>query len=83
MIAAALAAKLPRVGLHTKPHLSSMTERARVNGIAISEEQFSDVLFDMMPAIEATAAVEGRPTYYETLLALAFEWFALSEVDAG
>ena len=34
MIAAALQASGKRAGLHTKPHLQSMTERARVDGIA-------------------------------------------------
>ena len=83
MIAAALSERLVRVGLHTKPHLNSMTERARINGIPIAEDVFADTLFEMMPAIEATAAVEGRPTYYETLLALTLEWFAQCHVDAG
>lgn len=70
-----------RVGLHTKPHLRSMTERARVDGIAISEERFGVLLEEMMTAIEATAAQHGRPTYYETLLALAFVHFAREAVD--
>lgn len=83
MIAAALSAGGRRVGLHTKPHLSSMTERARVNGIAISEDDFADILGEMMPAIERTTAEEGRPTYYETLLALAFYYFAECGVEAA
>jgi dihydrofolate synthase / folylpolyglutamate synthase len=83
MIAAALGANGLRVGLHTKPHLSSMTERARIDGNAIPEERFGEVLESMLPAIEATAAEFGRPTYYETLLALAFVYFAAEGVAAG
>ncbi len=83
MVAGALGASGRRVGLHTKPHLSSMTERSRVNGIAISEEDFADLLDEMMPAIERTTAEEGRPTYYETLLALAFHHFAECGVGAA
>src|SRR5579863_5749364 len=44
MIAAALAAGGKRSGLHTKPHLSSVTERARIDGVAIEEERFAGIL---------------------------------------
>ena len=72
-----------RVGLHTKPHLQSMTERARIDGIAVSETRFAELLAGMMPAIGAVAPEHGRPTYYETLLALAFEHFARERVDVA
>lgn len=81
MVAAVLQASGKRVGLHTKPHLRSMTERARIGGIAIGEEAFADLLTSMMPAIEKTTMEFGRPTYYETLLALAFAYFAQENVD--
>jgi dihydrofolate synthase / folylpolyglutamate synthase len=83
MIAAALQAAGKRTGLHTKPHLQSMTERARVNGRSISRERFAALLDTMMPAIERTTARQGRPTYYETLLALAFTYFAQESVDVA
>jgi dihydrofolate synthase / folylpolyglutamate synthase len=83
MIAAALQASGKRTGLHTKPHLQSMTERARIDGIAVSETRFAELLAGMMPAIEAVAPEHGRPTYYETLLALAFEHFAQESVDVA
>ncbi|MBD5632902.1 MAG: bifunctional folylpolyglutamate synthase/dihydrofolate synthase [Candidatus Eremiobacteraeota bacterium] len=83
MIAASLSASGKRTGLHTKPHLSSMTERARVDGVPISEDDFAETLEEMMPAIEATAREHGRPSYYETLLALAFVYFARREVDVA
>ena len=83
MIAAALAQAGKRVGLHTKPHLRSMTERARIDGIAISEERFAALLDEMMPAIERTAQSDGRPTYYETLLALTLFYFAQEKVDVA
>lgn len=81
MIAAGLQAAGRRTGLHTKPHLHSMTERARVDGHPISPERFAALLDTMIPAIERTAAQHGRPTYYETLLALAFVYFAQERVD--
>lgn len=83
MIAAALTAAGRRTGLHTKPHLHSMTERARIDGRAIRSERFAEMLDAMMPAIERTAARVGRPTYYETLLALAFQYFAAEGVDVA
>ena len=83
MIAAALARSGKRVGLHTKPHLRSMTERARIDGIPVSEERFAALLDEMMPAIERTAQSDGRPTYYETLLALTLLYFAQEHVDVA
>ncbi len=83
MIAAALARAGKRTGLHTKPHLRSMTERARIDDIAVSEERFASLLYEMMPAIERTAQAHGRPTYYETLLALTLLYFAQEKVDVA
>jgi dihydrofolate synthase/folylpolyglutamate synthase len=83
MIAAALVAGGKRTGLHTKPHLRSMTERARINGVPIPEERFGELLEEMMPAINRTAAEHGRPTYYETLLALTLLYFAREAVDVA
>jgi dihydrofolate synthase/folylpolyglutamate synthase len=83
MLAAVLSASGKRAGLHTKPHLSSMTERARIDGIAISEDDFAAVFSEMLPAIERTAREHGRPSYYETLLALAFVYFAREKVDVA
>ncbi|MHB8148312.1 MAG: bifunctional folylpolyglutamate synthase/dihydrofolate synthase [Vulcanimicrobiaceae bacterium] len=81
MIAAALQSSGMRVGLHTKPHLRSMTERARIDGVPVPEERFAELLAQMMPAIERTTQAHGRPTYYETLLALTFSYFAQERVD--
>jgi dihydrofolate synthase / folylpolyglutamate synthase len=83
MLARALTVSGKRTGLHTKPHLSSVTERARIDGVAISEERFAETLEEMMPAIERTTAEHGRPSFYETTLALAFVYFAHEEVDAA
>jgi dihydrofolate synthase/folylpolyglutamate synthase len=83
MIAAALTAAGKRTGLHTKPHITSMTERARIDGRSIAQAEFGDLLSEMMPAIERAASMFGRPSYYETLLALALEYFARESVDVG
>ncbi len=39
MIAGVLTATGKRIGLHTKPHISSMTERARVDGVPVSRKR--------------------------------------------
>jgi dihydrofolate synthase/folylpolyglutamate synthase len=83
MIAAVLQAAGKRTGLHTKPHLHSMTERARIDGAPIQPERFAAVLNAMMPAIERIAPQHGSPTYYEALLALAFQYFAQEHVDVA
>ena len=83
MIAAALQASGRRTALHTKPHLHSMTERAKIDGTAVSEDRFAELLDGMMPAIDRVTAAYGRPTYYETLLALAFSHFARERVDVA
>ncbi len=81
MIAAALTASGARTGLHTKPHLVSMVERARVDGLNVGEERFGELLSQMMPAIESVGAAHSRPSYYETLLALTLLYFAQERVD--
>ncbi|MGH7706753.1 MAG: bifunctional folylpolyglutamate synthase/dihydrofolate synthase [Vulcanimicrobiaceae bacterium] len=81
MLAAVLIAAGHRTGLHTKPHLNSMTERARVDHANVAEERFAELLDEMMPAIERTTAEIGRPSYYETLLALTLLHFARERVD--
>jgi dihydrofolate synthase/folylpolyglutamate synthase len=83
MIAAALQAAGKRVGLHTKPHLQSVTERIRIDGAPIAEDAFGELLAGMMPAIDAVAGEHGRPTYYETLLAMAFVAFEQANVDVA
>jgi len=83
MIAAALQAAGKRIGLHTKPHLFEMTERARIDGAPISHERFGELLDEMLPAIARAAEHYGRPTYYETLLALSFKYFADERADVA
>jgi dihydrofolate synthase/folylpolyglutamate synthase len=60
-----------------------MVERARIDGANISEERFGELLTEMMPAIETVSAQSSRPSYYETLLALAFLHFAQEHVDVA
>ncbi len=83
LVAGALQAAGKRTGLHTKPHLHAMTERARIDGAPISRERFAAVLDAMMPAVARVTSRYGRPTYYETLLALALKYFADERVEVA
>src|SRR5712692_2487757 len=43
-----------RTGLYTSPHLHSYCERIQINGKAISEEQFAQIVTEeLRPAVEA------------------------------
>ena len=77
MIATVLAASGKRAGLHTKPHLE-LDDRTRAHRrrARSPNDRFGELLGEMMPAIDATTRELGRPSYYETLLALAFVHFA-------
>jgi dihydrofolate synthase/folylpolyglutamate synthase len=82
MSAAILTAAGFKVGLHTKPHLRSVTERARIGSAAITEERFAQVMESMLPAIASMEETEwGRPSYFELVVALAFRYFAEEHVD--
>jgi dihydrofolate synthase/folylpolyglutamate synthase len=83
MIASVLQAAGKRTGLHTKPHLQTMTERACIDGRPVDPQRFAALLDGMMPAIERITPSHGRPTYYETLLALAYVHFATERVDVA
>lgn len=83
MIARALQEDGKKTGLHTKPHLHAPTERALVDGVAIDGMRFAQLLETMMPAIGRVTPAYGRPTYYETLLALAFLHFRCERVDVA
>jgi dihydrofolate synthase/folylpolyglutamate synthase len=83
MLASIFQAAGKRVGLHTKPHLASVTERVRIDGTPIAEDAFAELLSEMLPAIDRVALEHGKPSYYETLLALAFVAFARAGVDVA
>ena len=63
------------VGLFTSPHLTSFTERMRINGTEISEEEVAALAERVM-----AAAPEGT-TFFEMVTAMAFLHFAERDVD--
>ncbi|MFG3049544.1 bifunctional folylpolyglutamate synthase/dihydrofolate synthase [Kitasatospora sp. NPDC048239] len=78
MIAEMLQAGGYRVGLSTKPHLRSLTERFLVDGRAIGAGELMD------RARALGRLVDGiGPTWFESVSALALRYFADAEVDVA
>ena len=65
-----------RVGLYTSPHLSSVRERLRINDSYISKEKFAGIATRIREVLG-----EEKITYFEFTTALAFLWFAESDLD--
>lgn len=76
LIAAALQASGLKVGLFTSPHLVSLTERIRINGIPIEEEEIADFIGQNKDFLDAI-----QPSFFETMTALAFAYFVKRKVD--
>ena len=67
-----------RVGKYTSPHLVDFRERFLVDGRAVDEAYVVDFIERWMPEIERTGA-----TFFEATTAMAFDWFARSNVDVA
>ena len=72
------------VGLFTSPHLISVTERYRVNGNDISEDDFARLATAVRQAGETLVAkgtLEAPPTFFEQVTMIAYLHFAENSVD--
>lgn len=76
LIAAALQASGLRVGLFTSPHLVSLTERIRINGVPIPEETVAAFVTEQKAFLD-----ELQPSFFETMTALGFWYFVHQKVD--
>ncbi|RUA30291.1 MAG: bifunctional folylpolyglutamate synthase/dihydrofolate synthase [Bacteroidetes bacterium] len=65
-----------KTGLYTSPHLKSFTERMRINGEPISQDDVVEYVNKFKPIIE-----ELRPSFFELTTAMAFDYFDKEEVD--
>ena len=77
MVAAMLQAAGYRVGLYTSPHLVEFRERIRVNGEMIAESQVAQ----LTEQLQALCQPDLSPTFFEYTTAMAFQYFADSDVD--
>lgn len=64
-----------KVGLFTKPHLISVRERFVINDQMISPEDILTLLEQVKPLIQE------KPTWFELLTALVFQYFSDQKVD--
>lgn len=76
MLAAIATASGRRVGLHTSPHLFHLSERLRCDGVPAPETWIADAVARFRPVMD-----EIRPSFFETLTALSFLYFAEENVD--
>ena len=83
-LASILQASSHRVGLYTSPHLLLINERIRVNGQPISDDSFA-AAYDRVTAAAAPLVADSRlphlPSFFETMTAMAFDYFAASQVE--
>jgi dihydropteroate synthase len=71
------------VGLYTSPHLSSLTERVRVDGRPMTESAVAAFVERVSPWLIEQAA-EGEPlTFFEVVTAMALHEFARRDVDVA
>ena len=70
-------------GTYTSPHLTTVTERLAVCGDAISDEEFAEEYERLQPFLQEVDRRGERVTYFETLTALAYLWFADKPVGLG
>ncbi len=68
-------------GFYSSPHLISVRERIRVNGQAVSEEEFGATAAIVRNAAEAMRQAGRCPTYFEFLTVMALLIFAHHRCD--
>lgn len=72
------------VGLHVSPHLERVNERIQINNQKISDGDFVLLVNKIVPYVNHVRLFGlGKPTYFETLVAMTFWWFARKKVDAA
>jgi dihydrofolate synthase/folylpolyglutamate synthase len=76
MLAAILQTAGYKTGLYTSPHLKDFRERIKVNGEMCSESFVIDFTKRIQPLIQ-----EIQPSFFEITVAMAFDYFALQQVD--
>ena len=70
-------------GTYTSPHLLSVVERLALCGDPIDEQEFADEYERLLPVLREVDGAGERVTYFETLTALAYLWFADKPVSPG
>jgi dihydrofolate synthase/folylpolyglutamate synthase len=83
MIAALGCAHGLTTGTFISPHVESVTERISVCGEAMADQEFGEEYGRLLPYLQRVDAMGHPATYFETLTALAYLWFADKPVELG
>jgi dihydrofolate synthase/folylpolyglutamate synthase len=83
MLASILGAAGVRCGLYTKPHLQTYRERIRVDGRAISPEDFGNAVDRVRQFSRDLPEAAGEPTTFEVTTAMALEYFARMQCEVA
>jgi dihydrofolate synthase/folylpolyglutamate synthase len=73
-----------RTGLYTSPHLARVNERVRIDGVDIGDSDLAAYYFrvdDCARRLVAGGQINGFPSFFEAMTALAFVAFAEQKVD--
>jgi dihydrofolate synthase / folylpolyglutamate synthase len=73
-----------KTGLYTSPHLSRVNERIQVNGAAIADDDLASVFFqveEVASSLVRDGKLPALPSFFETLTAMGFVYFASCKVD--
>jgi|SRR5579863_519611 dihydrofolate synthase/folylpolyglutamate synthase len=83
-LASILRASRLRTGLYTSPHLVRINERIRIDGCEINDDDFA-LIHDLVDRTAEQLVGEGElpwhPSFFETLTAIAFEYFGQNSID--
>ncbi|MGA9555840.1 MAG: folylpolyglutamate synthase/dihydrofolate synthase family protein [Terriglobales bacterium] len=85
-LAAILRASGLKTGLYTSPHLVRINERIRLDGAAITDDDFAllhDVVDRTADRLVSERDLPWHPSFFEMLTAIAFEYFARSRPDVA
>jgi dihydrofolate synthase/folylpolyglutamate synthase len=76
MTASILQSEGYKTGLYTSPHLKEFTERIKIGGHEVTQEFVVDFVDRIRPHLERI-----RPSFFETTVAMAYDYFARERVD--
>ena len=79
MVAQVLTDSEYKTGLYTSPHLHNLRERIKIDDTLISEEEFAEIMTELMPYFEAVTI--RQLTFFEALTVLAFAYFNKKQAD--
>ena len=78
MMSSILVAHGYKVGLYTSPYIKVFNERMQINGENISDEELIEITERVRPIADA---MTDKPTEFELITAIAFEYFMVNGCD--